>query len=156
MLYQLIQIPKSSNNIVEVEADSVLDLIAKVKVEGLVDLSFEWVIYENGKSKGFIEHTKYSCLYSDNPEKHTTKRLRDMSKSKYFDTPQEAIADRKRFQPQANKKLDEVEADFKALCDRHKATISYVMDGDTHGIYEDYMYAAIEVEGYQFSRKLSD
>lgn len=156
MTYQLVQIPKTTGVVVEVQAQSVSELMAKIKSQSLVDLSLEWLIYENGQSKGFIEHTKYTCAYSDTPEKRAIKRLRDLSKSRYFDTPEEALADRKKFEAQANAKLDEIQEDFKALCAKHNAHISYFMQGDTYGIDEDYMYISIDIEGYNFKRILSE
>ena len=152
--YQFIQIPKSSNIIVDIEAESLQAAIDRANKE--IDTTFEWVIYLDGKSQGFLEHIKYSCSYSAEPSARKVKRNRDMTSSLYFDTPEAAIADRKTHEKEAIAKLNEIEFAFNELVAKFGATISYTMSGDTYGIEEDYMYISINVGGYQFVRKLED
>lgn len=50
--------------------------------------------------------------------------------------------------------LDACEADLNAVLNRHNCTLSYTMGGDTYGIYEDYQYIGVEVDGFNFERKI--
>lgn len=152
-MFQFIQIPKSTNVIVTIDADLMHNAIRQAKLE--LDLSQEWVIYADGTFKGFLVHNKFSCTHSDTATKTEVKRYRDMSGSRLFDSPAEALADRKKHESEANAKLDVAEAEFNALMNTHNVTISYSMQGDTHGIYEDYMYISVEVSGYYFERRLN-
>lgn len=50
--------------------------------------------------------------------------------------------------------LDACEKELNAVLKRHNCNLSYAMDGDTHGIYEDYQYIGIEIDGFHFERKI--
>lgn len=155
--FQFIQIPKSNNVTVDIIKDTLQEAIQSAKEE--LDMSFEWIIYSGSKSLGFIEHTKYTCAFGDKPESRKFKRLKDTPNSLFFDTEAEAIADRNKYRSEADNKLSEIEADLNAVLlkhKQHKACLSYVMSGDTHGIHEDYMYISVEVNGYHFTRKIQD
>lgn len=50
--------------------------------------------------------------------------------------------------------LDACEKELTAVLVRHGCHINYYMEGDTHGIYEDYQYISIEIDGFTFERKI--
>lgn len=58
----------------------------------------------------------------------------------------------KRLLPLAEAKLDEAEAMLNSL--PNGVGVTYKMEGDTHGIYEDYQYLYVEIEGITFERRI--
>jgi hypothetical protein len=56
--------------------------------------------------------------------------------------------------PKAEALLDEAEARLNGLCNDLGVNVSYSMSGDTHGIYEDYQYISVDVDGFTFERRI--
>lgn len=50
--------------------------------------------------------------------------------------------------------LDKVYNEIMSILDENKCHIAYHMDGDTHGIYDDYQYISICVDGFSFERRI--
>lgn len=96
--------------------------------------------------------------YDETTETMKTKEIsRLVLPSGYFFTRREALEAGKlkreiylQAKREAEDLLDDAEETLKAL----PFEISYTMRGDTHGIYEDYMYITLKHQGYEFTRKL--
>lgn len=58
--------------------------------------------------------------------------------------------------PEAERRLDAMESELGSLMEKYKCYVSYHMAGDTHGIYEDYLYISTNVNGIYFERKIGD
>lgn len=56
----------------------------------------------------------------------------------------------------AKDRLDAMQAALSEICALHKCGVSYTMKGDTHGIYEDYLYIGTEVDGFYFKREIEE
>ncbi len=57
--------------------------------------------------------------------------------------------------PIAKARLDAMEEELEALRIKHSCDIDYCMEGDTHGIYDDYMYISTEVNNIVFERRIN-
>lgn len=80
---------------------------------------------------------------------------RDLPTSGKFMTKKDAKSDYLEHKSLADKKIEAALSHLKAMNDLG-VTIDYFMDGDTHGIYEDYMYLKVTEGAYQFRVKYND
>lgn len=55
---------------------------------------------------------------------------------------------------EADRRLDDIETAFETFKAQHQCDIDYTLDGDTRGIYEDYMYISVRVNGFEYSRRI--
>lgn len=88
--------------------------------------------------KTFVEHT--GTCHCDQPNAG-----RFMKKS-------DAKADYLKHKSLADKKIEAAQAHLEAM-NKLGVSIDYCMDGDTHGIYEDYMYLEVIEGAYTFQVK---
>ena len=83
----------------------------------------------------------------------------------YFDTEEEAREDyrlylakrdelRAEAESLAAEKLDAAESALRGVLGEHGCSLSFCMEGDTHGIYESGMYLSVSVDGFEFGREL--
>lgn len=83
----------------------------------------------------------------------------------YLDTEEEAREDyrlylakreerRAEAESIANEKLDAAESAIRGVLGEHGCSLSFCMEGDTHGIYESGMYLSVSVDGFEFGREL--
>lgn len=79
---------------------------------------------------------------------------RDQPKSGRFMSKSDAKADYLKHKALADEKLNKALDHLKAM-NELGVTIDYHMDGDTHGIYEDYMYLEVTEGAYNFTIKYS-
>ena len=80
---------------------------------------------------------------------------RDRPKSGYFRNKDAARADYETHLRNANKRFDAALAHLKAI-NALGVNIDYCMEGDTHGIYEDYMYLEVTEGAYVFEYRYSE
>ena len=84
----------------------------------------------------------------------------------YFETKEEAIAAYNAYNIKlelrkkdaweiAKLRLEEIEKKFELFMKENDCEISYTMDGDTHGIHDDYMYIEVKVDGFCFTKRIS-
>lgn len=71
-----------------------------------------------------------------------------------FLTKKEALTDINKYKAIADQKYKSFYPILEQLTNDNGFTINYIMDGDTHGIYEDYQYIAIEVNNYIFQYEI--
>ena len=74
----------------------------------------------------------------------------------WFETKAEAYKDFAAAKEIAEQKAKEILRDLKAIQEKHGFSLGYHMEGDTHGIYEDYQFIDVKVNGYHFIVKLED
>jgi hypothetical protein len=74
----------------------------------------------------------------------------------WFETKEEASAHFAKARTLAEEKAKEILQELKWLQNKLGFSIAYQMIGDTHGIYEDYLYLEIKMEGYEFIYKMED
>lgn len=72
----------------------------------------------------------------------------------YFDTPEEAYNSFKKALDESVVQFKTIQEELKQLQDKLKFSISYAMEGDTHGIYEDYQCIEIKIRNYYFIYKI--
>lgn len=72
---------------------------------------------------------------------------------KWFETEQEAMTHFTAARTTALEKADEILRELSLLQKKLGFYISYTMEGDTYGIYNDYQYIGIKVAGYEFMLK---
>jgi CRISPR/Cas system-associated protein Cas5 (RAMP superfamily) len=90
-----------------------------------------------------------------NTKKPTIEQRKSYSQPEgWFVTEQEAMSHYLEAQKIAKEKAIEIEKELDALKKRLGFYISYSMEGDTHGIHEDYQYICITVGGYEFVLKM--
>jgi hypothetical protein len=81
----------------------------------------------------------------------------------YFDTEEEAREDyrlyiakreelRAEAESMANEKLDAAESALRGTLSEHVCSLSFCMEGDTHGIYKSGLYLSVTVDGFDFGR----
>lgn len=153
MLYQFVKIPTTLGIVVDHEAVSLES--AREWAKHNLDTSKRWVVKLNGQNVGeaFI-FTGYSCADSD---KVTSRVFNTIPKwPLYFLTKEEAVADRNKHKAEATRRLEIAETEINSVLAAHNVNLGYVMEGDTYGIYEDYMYVSVEINGYFFKRKIGD
>jgi hypothetical protein len=94
-------------------------------------------------NKVIKSNIKVACLelYSKRPDQ------------KLFLSKEEALADYNTALDQAFEKFKAISIQLKELSTKFDFHISYTMEGDTHGIYEDYQYVCIKVDGYEIMFK---
>lgn len=148
--YELVQIPTTKNVTIMVEAEN-LEEVRSWALEN-VDTSTRWIVRHNGRNIAeAIVVDLYRCHGSETPSKTTFNSMAKMRN--YFATPEEAAADYRSHKAEAKKRLDAIEQRLNALCEELAFDIDYVMDGDTHGIYEDYLYISVDISGYSYKRE---
>lgn len=152
MLYQFVKIPTSLGIVVDHEADSLES--ARDWAKANLDTSTRWIVKLDGQNVGeaFI-FTHYSCTYSDKVQSYTRN---SWPKSGLFETKEAALADRNKHRAEAASRLELAEQAINKELRALGVSLSYEMQGDTHGIYEDYMYLEVRVENYYFRRKLEN
>jgi hypothetical protein len=74
----------------------------------------------------------------------------------YFDDEDLALKDFTDALTEASVKFEEIIKELEVIQKKHNCYISYTLEGDTHGIYEDYQYVCITVRGYEIEFKLED
>jgi hypothetical protein len=152
-VYQFVKIPTTLNMVTTQICDNLDD--AKSWAKDNLDTSTRWVIKLDGKtvSEAF-EFVKYNAINSDKVE--SRKFNYNYKHPQYFDTKEDALADRNKSKAKAKKILNELDDKIDALLKEYDASLGYVMDGDTHGIYEDYQYLEIKVNNYYFKKRLDN
>lgn len=153
MHYQFVKIPTTLGIVVDHEAVSLES--ARDWAKHNLDTSTRWVVKLDGKNVGeaFI-FTGYSCADSD---KVTSRVFNTIPKwPLYFLTKEEAIADRNKHKAHAENRLKLAEEAINEVLHEEGVSLGYVMEGDTYGIYNDYMYVSVVVNGYFFKRKIGD
>ncbi len=83
------------------------------------------------------------------------KCLSDSPKSGQFLTKEDAKADYEAHEQRAQAKFDKALEHLEAM-NALGVTIDYHMDGDTHGIYEDYMYLEVKEGPYSFEYRYDE
>ena len=96
-------------------------------------------------TKGKVVREVHNHFHPKNSREHLTLEKAEADKERYEER-------RKKAQAEAKTLLDKYETMYKALPFR----VSYHMEGDTHGIYEDYSYIGVTVDGFNFERRLDD
>lgn len=76
--------------------------------------------------------------------------------SGYFDTESEAREDFKIAKEMAEKKSEKIIREIDRLKKRIGFEISFNVEGDTHGIFNEYQYITFTVKGYRFTAILPD
>ena len=87
------------------------------------------------------------------------KRVRTDNKcrsEKHFETKEAALKFYQKAEKEALKMFNNYKKEFKAFMEDKPYFIHYVMKGDTHGIYEDYLSLNIEHKGFSFVFSLED
>lgn len=142
----------------ELETRERAQLVYNAKTMELIDETCNWRkenpgrgIGECGLSSIWIGNKtlSYHKFELDLIEKLGLTELHNKMKENAFKAYQEKY---KRLLPIAEAKLDEAEAMLNSL--PNGVGINYKMEGDTHGIYEDYQYLYVEIEGITFERRI--
>lgn len=108
----------------------------------------------SGKNREFVHPIVLYKYNGKNFEESIGNCHRDQPKSGKFMSKDSAKADYLTHKEIADKKIEAALMHLKAMNDLG-VTIDYCMDGDTHGIYEDYMYLSVSVGAYSFEVKYS-
>ena len=74
----------------------------------------------------------------------------------YSDTKEEALDKFNSIRSKADKKHSEILTKYKALKKELGFDIEYHIDGDTHGIHEEYQYIGFTLEGHTFEYPIKD
>ena len=145
----------------EVEADSIehARAIAKTRVSPIEpNMICPWreetkcFTIGGGRDREFVHPI---VLYKYNGESYNESKgncHRDQPKSGQFMSKSDAKADYLKHKALADEKLDKALEHLKAM-NELGVSVDYHMDGDTHGIYEDYMYLEVTVGAYTFMEK---
>jgi len=97
--------------------------------------------------------------YSEEPletlsDSYRTQERKFSSKpSRWFEDKNEAISHFLTARALAFERVVEVRRELGELQERLHFSISYNMEGDTYGIYDDYQYISLIVSGYEFMFK---
>lgn len=106
-------------------------------------------IASSGKSREFVHQVKlYKCTGKTFVE-HTGNCHRDQPSAGKFMLKKDAKADYIKHKSLADKKIEAAQAHLAAMSELG-VSIDYHMEGDTHGIYEDYMYLEVTEGAYSF------
>lgn len=151
-VYQLVQIPTSLGVCIDVPASSI-DEVRSFAL-GKVDTSTRWVIKLDGRTLAdAIEVVRYR--YDDATGKPVGKTFNSTApRAGYFETPEEAVADYRCHLAEASRRLDVIVQRVRDLQKELSFDLNYTMQGDTHGIYEDYQYVSVTIGGYAYRRAL--
>lgn len=153
---KIVKIPTSLG--VSVDFEGSISDAQKWVMENL-DTSSRWVIQIEGRS---IAEAIVVDLWRviDADGKAIKKEYNFIPKSvdttsSWFSSKELAEADYLHYQKSASKRLDEAEA---AICKLKRSlgfSIDYAVEGDTHGIHEDYLFIEVSEGGYQYRRTLN-
>lgn len=118
-----------------------------------------WEVFKDGINLGYgVRQIVYKLLIDGSIRKEEFNYLHLKQDRSVF-TKERAEEQQKEWQKKrtlaaekAKVLLDEYEDMYKKL----PFKVSYCMEGDTHGIYEDYMYIEVIVDGFNFERKIDD
>lgn len=113
-----------------------------------------WYISLNGRGCGpAFQSKRYRCT-GDFGEirSHTFEHHRPLAS--WFDTKEQARAHYAENLPEANAKLDAIEASLKEHRERFGYEMGYVYEGDEHGIVDDYMFISVKLNGYTYARRI--
>jgi hypothetical protein len=150
-VYQYVKIPTTLNEVVTMELDNLDD--AKEWAMNNLDTSTRWIIKLDGVNRGeAFTFVKYNAINSDKAESRVFNH--NYRHPQYFDTKEEALNDRKKSQKEADVILNRLHENIKGLLNESCATLDYVMEGDTHGIYENYQYIEVKVNNYYFRKRI--
>lgn len=159
MDYQLCSIPMNQPDSIthNLKVNSVEDVRAWALDN--VDTTHRWIIKRDGRNvaegvnvERFTanSHGISSKFFSSTTLRAGYHPTREAAKEAY----KLLREDYARHKPEADKRLDIIEAEFNELQARHGCDIDYFMEGDTHGIYEDYLYISITYEGHYYKRRI--
>lgn len=150
--YQLVKIPMSLNVSIDVDAAS-LDEVRQFAMSN-VDTRTRWIVKKDGRNIAeAIEVTRYR--FDDARMKVVPKIFNSTAmRAQYFETAEAAAADYRAHRDEASRQLDAVVQRLESLKAELSCDIGYVMQGDTHGIDEDYLYVSVNVGGYEYRREM--
>lgn len=83
--------------------------------------------------------------------------MQDKAIARFKSKPQTKLAAKEAISPyleSAEAKARVISEAFKSLEEKHGCYISYFVDGDTHGIHEEFLYTSFQMGDYQFSYEL--
>jgi len=124
-----------------------------IKVEGNYARISKRVIQADDKQTSIYYKADWSTKLD--VKKPTIKQRKAYKKPEgWFETEEEAISRFSEVQSIAKERAIEIERELTSLQKRLGFDIGYTMEGDTHGIHEDYLYLCIKVEGYEFILKI--
>lgn len=123
-----------------------------------------------------LTYSKHRLDENGNPTMYLAYRCTDISRNSqrgvmigdpapkgWYLTKEEAIAAHEQakevehkeylaLKPEAEKQLDRHEEFLQSYLKDNKVSLDYTMLGDTHGIYEDYMYISISIGKHRYER----
>lgn len=109
---------------------------------------------EADDKKTYYTPDRFSPLDTKKPTIHQQKASKQ--KEGWFETEEEAKSHFLEAQNIAKKRAVEINKELDDLKKRLSFDIGYTMEGDTHGIYEDYLYINIKVDPYTFNLKIEE
>jgi hypothetical protein len=102
-------------------------------------------VYRVDDSTGKVEPTELKYIPDFN--QHT---------KHFFKSEEDALADYKKHEAVAKLKLGAAEKALNELQEKFNALIYFNLEGDTHGIYNEYMYIEVTEGNYTFKKILGD
>ena len=92
--------------------------------------------------------------YNEYYKKIMTSKIK--KSDKYCKTEKEAMQYFKKIEKEALNLFKKYKKEYKEFMKDKPYLINYVMKGDTHGIYEDYLSLNIEHKGFSFAFSMED
>ena len=101
--------------------------------------------YKIGVTGGLLTSKKKLCGYFDTEEE---------ARYSYREICKQREVLRKESEIVANEVLESIEKKLIGFMSENSCDISYTLEGDTQGIYNDYMYIGVYVNGFYFTKKI--
>ena len=156
--YQLAQCPV--NRELRPWVDAVGDTVEEVQrwAQGRVDLNSRWIIKEGFSNVGDVTNiTLYKgCSNRKGYQEKIFYSRKGQESLGWFLTIEAARRSYLAHKVLADKRLKGAAQALMDLEEKYGCTIDYMIDGDTHGIYEDFMYIQLTEGPYEFSLRLGD
>ena len=150
--YSLVQIPTTLDVSIDIKANDIDEV--RVWAMANIDTSTRWVVKLDGLNIGEAivvdlwrvlgrEGKATKKTFNSNPER-----------TGWFNSKQEAEADYLNHKPAADLRLDVIEGKITELQEALNFELEYHIDGDTHGIHEEYQYISVTESMYEYHRVL--
>ena len=144
----------------EIEADNIDD--ARTKAKKIIDdpaicaCIFAWSDkfnkYCNSSNKEYVNATTLYKYDGEKYEQHVSPfEMQYPGRGKFFNK-EDARQDYLKYKLLADKELNFVEDQLNSLERKTGVRVDYYIDGDTHGIHEEYLYLEVTKGAYRFER----
>jgi hypothetical protein len=149
--YTLVQIPTSLDVTREIMASDMTEV--REWALNNIDTTTRWIIKLDGKNIGEAIIVELWRVMGRGGK--ATKQIFNYIKpmSSWFNSKKEAEDDYNRHKEAVALRLDEIEQKIAELQKALKFEIECHIDGDTHGIHEEYQYINVTECGYEYYRK---